>query len=279
MVTGDRPPNMAKDSPESNQGADLEQGVSIELLDPEGKLAALFTEPEPELVPPNVHSVRLANVADAADMEEVERLAFPALFPPTRFRREVERSNTLYLLAVREWTEEEVALGPDAISKSDGSPGFVGKIASLPGLPVRLLFQTMGGRKAKMPPEYIAGLVGLWFVLDEAHVVIIGNRPGDRRKGIGELLLIAAMETARNHGSRVVTLEVRSSNMAARTLYHKYGFREVGVRKRYYADNNEDAVIMTTPPIQSDEYQEHFLELGRGHAQRWGETERRVALS
>lgn len=254
----------------------MEQGDSIELFDPEGKLAALFNEPEPEPVPPNVHSVRPATVADAADMDEIERLAFPTLFPPTRFRREIERSNTLYLLAVRDWTEEEIALGPDAIYKSDGSSGLFGKIAALPGLPVRLLFHTLGGRKEVMPAEYVTGLVGLWFVLDEAHVVIIGIRPGDRRKGIGELLLIAALKAATEHGSRVVTLEVRGSNAAARALYRKYGFREVGVRKRYYADNSEDAVIMTTPPIQSDEYRERFLELVSDHAQRWGEAKRRT---
>ena len=252
----------------------MEQGESLELLDPDGMLAALFTEPEPELVPPNVHLVRPANLADAADMDEVERLAFPTLFPPTRFRREMERSNTLYLLAVREWTEEEIALGPDAISRGEGSSGLIGKLFVIPLLPIKLLFRIFDRRRATMPPEYVAGFLGLWFVMDEAHVVIIGNRPGDRRKGIGELLLIAAIEAATERGSRVVTLEVRGSNKVARTLYHKYGFREVGVRKRYYADNNEDAVIMTTPPVQSDEYREHFLELVSGHAQRWGEAKR-----
>ena len=255
----------------------MQQGESIDLLDPDGKLAALFNEPEPEPVPPNVHSVRAATTVDADDMDEVERLAFPTLFPPTRFRREIERSNTQYLLAIREWTAEEIALGPDGMSRNDGTSGIIGKIVALPTLPVKLLFRAISGRKATMPAQYVAGFVGLWYVLDEAHVVIIGNRPGDRRKGIGELLLIAALEAATKHGSRVVTLEVRGSNNAARALYHKYGFREVGVRKRYYADNNEDAVIMTTPPIQSDEYRERFIELVSDHAQRWGEAQRRIA--
>lgn len=77
-------------------------------------------------------------------------------------------------------------------------------------------------------------------------------------------------------GSRVVTLEVRGSNEIARGLYHKYGFREVGVRKRYYADNNEDAVIMTTPPIQFDEFREHFQTQAREHEGRWGASERQT---
>ncbi len=256
---------------------DLDQADSVELLDPEGKLAALFTEPEPEPVPPNIHSTRIATVADAPDMEDVERLAFPTLFPPTRFRREVERTNTLYLVAERDWTEEEIALGPDVLSSEPHSGGIFSTLTSLPKLPFKALFQTFGGGRRKMPARYVVGLVGLWFVMDEAHVVIIGNRPGDRRKGIGELLLISGMEAATAHGSRVVTLEVRSSNEAARALYRKYGFREVGVRKRYYADNNEDAVIMTTPPIQSDEYREHFESQVQEHEGRWGSSERRVS--
>jgi ribosomal-protein-alanine N-acetyltransferase len=257
-------------------GGDLQQGDSVDLLDPEGKLAALFHGAEPEPVPVNGHSVRVAATIDAADMDEVERLAFPTLLPPTRFRREIERSSTLYLLAVREWTEEEIALGPEALSRNDGSSGLFARIFALPLLLVKLLVHTIGGRRVIMPAQSVAGFVGLWFVMDEAHVVTIGNRPGDRRKGIGELLLITALEAATKQGSRVATLEVRASNEAAKALYHKYGFRDVGVRKRYYADNNEDAVIMMTPPIRSDEYREHFLELVRDHAQRWGETERRV---
>lgn len=252
----------------------MEQANAMELLDPEGKLAALFHEPEPEPVPPNIHSVRVASIEDVLDMEEVERLAFPTLFPPTRFRREVDKSNTIYLVAAREWTDEEISLGPDAFRADGSKRGLRSLLVGAFKLPAKLLFRTVGGRTRSMPPQYVIGLVGLWYVMDEAHVVIIGNRPGDRRKGIGELLLISALEAGIAHGSRVVTLEVRSSNEVARALYHKYGFREVGVRKRYYADNNEDAVIMTTPPIQSDEYREHFEKQVREHEERWGTSDR-----
>ena len=252
------------------------QGDSLELLDPEGKLAALFAEPEPEAVPPNTHRVRPATLEDVPDMETVERMAFPTLFPPTRFRREVGRTNTLYLLAVRDWTDEEIELGPDGLSGKGHSRNLFRRIVDLPRLPFRMLYQTVGGQREKLPQEYVVGFVGLWFVMDETHIVIIGNRPGDRRKGIGELLLIAAIEASMERGARVVTLEVRSSNKVARALYHKYGFREVGVRKRYYADNNEDAVIMTTPPIHSDDYRHRFKDLSDGHAGKWGESVRQV---
>lgn len=254
----------------------MDQSKKIELLDPEGKLAALFAEPEAEPLAASDYGVRPAGLVDVTEMELIERQAFPTLFPPTRFRRELQRSNTLYLLSVRDWTDDELRHhAPDDDGKGSSGPfGFIKSIGSAPG---RLLFQRIGGSSRKKTSQYIAGFVGLWFVLDEAHVVIIGNRPADRRKGLGELLLIAGIEAAMGHGSRVVTLEVRSSNDAARALYRKYGFQEVGVRKRYYADNNEDAVIMTTPPIQSDDYKEHFSEQVRNHAERWGTSERRVA--
>lgn len=240
-------------------------------------MAALVTDDQLPAPPVNVFSIRPATLADVSDMDIVEREAFPTLFPPTRFRREVQRSNALYLLAVRDWTVEDHIIGRNADHDGNGFTGIGGLKRWITSLPGKLLFQRFGGGAKRTAPEYIAGLVGLWFVLDEAHVVIIGIRPRDRRKGLGELLLIAAMEAAMKHGSRVVTLEVRSSNEAARTLYRKYGFQEVGVRKRYYADNNEDAVIMTTPPIQTDGYWDHFHEQIRNHTERWGEAERRIA--
>ena len=66
-----------------------------------------------------------------------------------------------------------------------------------------------------------------------------------RRLGVGSMLLEAVIERAKKLGLSILTLEVRQSNIAAQGLYRKYGFEEIGVRKRYYSDNNEDAVIMT----------------------------------
>ena len=82
--------------------------------------------------------------------------------------------------------------------------------------------------------------------------------------------MLGAFREARRHGAREITLEVRASNFAARALYRKYGFREVGLRKRYYIDNGEDAIIMTTPPIANVEYTVSLDSLARSHAVRWG---------
>ena len=68
--------------------------------------------------------------------------------------------------------------------------------------------------------------------------------------------MLELMHLASDLNAHLVTLEVRLSNQAARGLYGKFGFRPVGIRPRYYSDNNEDALIMTTPPIASDEMTE-----------------------
>jgi len=107
----------------------------------------------------------------------------------------------------------------------------------------------------------LAGFAGLWLVVDEAHVVTVAVRPTLRRAGYGRLLVHGLLELARAEGMANATLECRESNEAARSLYRDYGFYEVGRRHRYYADNNEDAVIMTTEALESAAYQARFQRL------------------
>ena len=90
---------------------------------------------------------------------------------------------------------------------------------------------------------------GMWLMVDEAHITTFAVHPAWRRQRIGERLLLAFLDVAAARQAREATLEVRLSNISARRLYEKYGFRPVGVRPRYYSDNNEDALIMTTLPL------------------------------
>lgn len=87
---------------------------------------------------------------------------------------------------------------------------------------------------------------GLWLLVDEAHITTFAVLPEWRRRGIGGRLMVALMDLALELNSRVMTLEVRLSNRPARDLYARFGFKPVGVRPRYYSDNGEDALIMTT---------------------------------
>ncbi|CAM3623710.1 ribosomal protein S18-alanine N-acetyltransferase [Marinicrinis lubricantis] len=90
----------------------------------------------------------------------------------------------------------------------------------------------------------IAGYGGMWIIMDEAHVTNIAVRGKYRGKGCGELLLRKLQQSAVALGSVRMTLEVRVSNEVAQNLYRKLGFREAGIRKNYYSDNQEDALIM-----------------------------------
>jgi len=86
---------------------------------------------------------------------------------------------------------------------------------------------------------------GYWLTGDEAHIVTIATHPNYRRQHLGQLLLERMIERAHTGGAHDITLEVRASNHAAQELYKKLGFVAVGLRKKYYRDNGEDAVLMT----------------------------------
>jgi len=110
-------------------------------------------------------------------------------------------------------------------------------------------------------PRTILGYGGLWLIVDEGHICTLAVHPNWRGRGLGELLLHTMIEQAMQLDAVVATLEVRASNHVAQSLYDKYGFVRVGLRKGYYADNHEDALIMTTEPLSSLAYREHFQKL------------------
>ena len=105
----------------------------------------------------------------------------------------------------------------------------------------------------------ILGYGGLWLLVDEAHISTIAVAPDWRGLGLGELLLVGLLERALSVGGEVATLEVRVSNQVAQNLYRKYLFQTVGRRRAYYRDNQEDALIMTTPPLRGSAFQEVLL--------------------
>lgn len=89
-----------------------------------------------------------------------------------------------------------------------------------------------------------AGMMVSWVILDEAHIGTIAVAPAFRRQGYGQLLLAAGLEQLANEGVQQVFLEVRAGNQSAQNLYRKFGFIVDGVRRRYYKDNGEDALLM-----------------------------------
>ena len=153
--------------------------------------------------PPLRVTVEPMRLDDIPAVHDIERMSFPAPWPPYAFRQELEANRMARYLVVR--------VGDDVVAYA-----------------------------------------GIWLMVDEAHVTTFAVLPTWRRQGVGGRLLLELLELAVDLGARVVTLEVRLSNAPARRLYQRFGFRPVGVRPRYYSDNGEDALIMTTDALDSD---------------------------
>jgi len=193
------------------------------------------------------------------------------MWPSTAFKREI-RHNRLarYLVAVeqpvREDETQEVEASPTSRTLPPLSPPRLGRWLT----ELRRLFGPEEDAEPSPHQEPVIGFVGVWLIADEAHIVTIAVREGHRRRGIGELLLIAAIELALMNERELVSLECRVSNDAAVALYDKYGFQRLGIRPRYYSDNREDAIIMTAEHIDRAPYQSRFRQLREEHRQRFG---------
>ena len=218
--------------------------------------------------------VRPMEERDLGQTAEVEKDAFPTMFPSTPFRRELNNKIAHYLVLAR----NEEGRSPDPTlpplpypeSHSDNGRTLLNRMVS--GAARRIWRQ----RNPSWQPgdEFIAGFVGIWNMVDEAHIVSIGVRTEYRGLGLGELLLLSSIEQAIEHELRHVTLEVRVSNHVAQNLYKKYGFTERGLRKGYYTDNREDALIMTTPLIQTETYKTLLRDLISAYESRRAPSER-----
>jgi ribosomal-protein-alanine N-acetyltransferase len=192
---------------------------------------------------------------DIPQLAEIEREAFPTTWPPTSFKRELENRVARYLVAFMRWREPADGPSDDA----DAAP--------LLEVPKPWLQRLLGGVREMVKPlpellnsqrDFIVGYVALWFVMDEAHITSIAVREDYRRLGLGELLMMGAIELASVREANQVTLEARVSNFPAHALYEKYGFKKTGLRKGYYTDNREDALLMTVDGILTPEYREMY---------------------
>ena len=207
--------------------------------------------------------LRPLQAEDISQVSEIEREAFSPLWVGAPFQRDLNNRNARYLVACCP-PDSETSAPP--VSQEEPQP------IELPlwnRVINRLGRSNRHGQPATALTSFIAGYVSTWFQGDEAHITEIAVRKALQGNGIGELLLIGSVQASVERGSVVVTLEVRVSNFIAQRLYEKYGFKAVGRRKAYYHDNREDALIMTTSPIHSPEYQRRFLELQETYRSRW----------
>ncbi|MBK5224821.1 MAG: ribosomal protein S18-alanine N-acetyltransferase [Acidimicrobiia bacterium] len=110
----------------------------------------------------------------------------------------------------------------------------------------------------------VVGHAGLMFAADDGHVTTVAVDPTWQRRGIAARLLLVLFREAIDRGARDLTLEVRASNGAAQALYRQFGFVEAGVRKGYYSENREDAVIMWANHVDTDEYRQRLDRIEAG---------------
>ena len=201
---------------------------------------------------------------DVALIAEIDHEAFPTMWPPANYERELQTWLAHYIIAYEE-------------SKTAGEPETtVTPRKSLPSLASRVgqFFNHNRIPSIEEPSptdrQYIVGFAGFWMMADEAHITNIAVRQSYRRQGIGELLLISMISLAMELNAHILTLEVRASNIAAQGLYYKYGFAQVGVRQGYYTDDKEDALVLSTEDIASVAFQKHLNQLKKTHSRRWG---------
>jgi ribosomal-protein-alanine N-acetyltransferase len=182
------------------------------------------------------YTVETMRVADASAVAALERLVFPVPWPARAFEYELRHNPMSYFVVVRP-------------RRSGPSQNHSSQQPADNGLP------------EGTPHPSILGYGGFWFIVDEAHICTLAVHPDWRGRGLGELLLVRLIDRATQIGAAVVTLEVRASNSTAQTMYRKYGLVQTGLRKGYYSDNREDAIIMTTDLISSAGFQRRLQEL------------------
>src|SRR5215471_5764534 len=187
-------------------------------------------------------------MSDVPRVIEIERLAYPSTWPPSAYRKELQENRWAHYIVLRD----------KHIAEEQMSAPVQGQERHRRFFPLTLLPVRPSSNVSTPSLASIIGFAGLWLMVDEAHITTIAMHPDFRRRGLGEFMLVSLIDIAYDINARWVTLEVRVSNYNAQNLYRKYGFREAGMRHRYYSDNQEDALIMWTEEIASATYTERF---------------------
>ncbi len=125
--------------------------------------------------------------------------------------------------------------------------------------------------RAAWEGEDMAGYIGFLIVNDEAHMTTIATAPAFQRSGVAITMIVDAFRTLRDDGVKHISLEVAANNKPAQSLYRRFGFAPVGVRKNYYPVTGQDALVMWVYDIDSEEYAGRMDELaGSGYQMEQG---------
>jgi|TARA_Y100000588_G_scaffold55052_1_gene52486 ribosomal-protein-alanine N-acetyltransferase len=215
--------------------------------------------------------IRRLRVDDIGQVVAIEKEAFSPLWVSASFKRDLNNKRTNYLVACFDEDVSSELIWAENHSESTPPEKEIEPQSLWSRVFGRFGFSSVSDETIDITEVFnIAGYVSVWYQGEEAHITEIAVKESLRGRGVGELLLIGSLKAAIDHGSKVMTLEARVSNFIAHRLYQKYSFKSVGVRKAYYSDNREDAVIMTTSPIDTVEYRNLFDGLQSSYLARWG---------
>ncbi len=176
------------------------------------------------------------------DAVEIDRLCFGGLWAIEGYRRELDSPNS-DLLGLWTW-ETEDSESAQNLAGTHHPPPLENRAGT-------------GAPPLQVPPMLI-GIGCLWAILEEAHIIMLAIHPQFQRQGLGQALLWALLKSACDRQLERSTLEVRASNLAAVSLYKKFGFKEAGRRKRYYEDTGEDALVMWRSGLEKPEFQRYL---------------------
>ena len=208
-------------------------------------------------------NVRLMHQEDVDQVTSIDREAFPTMWSSVNYQNELKNPLAHYIVACR---KKEAVEQPrvEVTSKK--------RLLRLKSRFQQLFSYNRfhGNRMSSSDRQNIIGFAGFWLMADEAHIINLAVRKIHHHQGIGELLLIAIIDLVTRLNARIITLEARVSNTAAVNLYSKYGFVEVGLRRAYYVDNKEDAILMSTENITSASFQAHLQQLKQSYSGKWG---------
>ncbi|MBI2288583.1 MAG: ribosomal protein S18-alanine N-acetyltransferase [Chloroflexi bacterium] len=203
--------------------------------------------------------VRSMRQEDIAQVAKIDREAFSTQLPPPDFHYELRNKVAHYIVACDKAENSSNPVNLEAPSGNNST-----------GLSARLinLFRRRHFVNNELPPtsaEDITGFAGFWVIANEAHITSIAVREAHRHQSIGELLMISVLDRAKELKAHMATLEVRASNAIAQSLYTKYGFTQVGIRRGYYTDNREDGILMSTQDITSAAFQARLQHLKQAY--------------
>ena len=173
---------------------------------------------------------------------ELDQLCFGGLWTRSGYERELESPNSQLLIL-------EAAMDAAVSGLNNQSSELLTQNALTADFPTEPLLKNA-----------LIGLGCYWSILEEAHITIIAVHPDYRRQKLGQLLLYALLRDAKHRKLEWATLEVKPSNQAALSLYHKFGFTEAGRRRRYYKDTGEDALILWRSGLQKQDFEETLSE-------------------